>query len=198
MKYQFYGREDLIWEPGQRVTNFPSGLIKIDRTAICRRDKLNRALRNQFEINSIMPTANNLDFRDRPRIYPEAQEEELSNGFVRFYVTAYTRERAFSFGSSRRQSFSELAFYEGERAVLPIIRLQYVVLTTERLRTNNPFGEETTYYTLDGGGRSFSQDRTELRALERDNYGFFDEVTEVWGVEIDRPLLAPEQIEQPE
>jgi hypothetical protein len=192
--YQFYGEEGLIWEPGQSVVNFPSGLIRIERNAIIRRDKLSRFVRLQFEIDAIMPTVNNLDFRDQPRIYPEAQEKDLGNGFVRFAVTAYTRERAFSFGTVRKEQFSELVTYEGDRAVLPIISLQYPIQRTEQVRTNNPFGDETLYYTLSGSEGVIAKERTELRALERENYGFFDEVTEVWGVQVDRPLPAPEQI----
>jgi hypothetical protein len=129
MAWQFLGTNTLVWQPDTRVTTFPSGLVLVQRSAICRNTYLTTA-RGSITLGAALPC-------DSPSTvtvfqFPQAQEIHESNGFVRFDVSGYgkagngfTRQEEFLFTDAIGQQF-----------IVPRIFRNLVVASTI---TVNPF-----------------------------------------------------------
>jgi len=99
MSWQFLGTNTLIWQPDTRVQTFPSGLVLVQRSAVCRNTYLTTA-RGSLTIGGVLPC-------DSPSTvtvfqFPQAQEIHEGNGFVRFDVSGYGY---YGSGSSKEESF---------------------------------------------------------------------------------------------
>jgi hypothetical protein len=86
MAWQFLGSNTLIWQPDTRVQTFPSGLVLVQRSAICRNTYLTTA-RGSITVGAALPC-------ESPSTvtvfqFPQAQEIHEGNGFVRFDVSGY-------------------------------------------------------------------------------------------------------------
>jgi hypothetical protein len=88
--YQYHGTRDLIAMPGRSVQNYPSGLVRVERSFLCRKADVAR-YRNTFRVNEPMPLDNGAPAIDGLFIFPEPQEQVRDDGFVEFRVTAYGR-----------------------------------------------------------------------------------------------------------
>jgi hypothetical protein len=88
--YTYYGTRDLIALPGRSVQNFPSGLMRVERSFMCRKDAVAR-YRNALRVNEPMPFDDGAPAIDGLFIFPEPQEQVRDDGFVEFRVTAYGR-----------------------------------------------------------------------------------------------------------
>jgi hypothetical protein len=109
MAWTFLGSNTLLWQPDTRVTTFPSGLVLVQRSAICRNTYLTTA-RGSITVGAVLPcqspsTVSVFQF-------PQAQEIHESNGFVRFDVSGYgkagngfTRQEEFLFTDPIGQPF---------------------------------------------------------------------------------------------
>jgi hypothetical protein len=91
--YQYHGTRDLIAMPGRSVQTFPSGLVRVERSFMCRKGDVAR-YRNILRVNEPMPFDDGAPAIDGLYIFPEVQEQVRDDGFVEFRVTAYGRTNA--------------------------------------------------------------------------------------------------------
>jgi len=88
--YTYHGTRDLIALPGRSVQAFPSGLVRVERSFMCRKDDVAR-YRNALRVNEPMPFDDGAPAIDGLFIFPDPQELVRDDGFVEFRVTAYGR-----------------------------------------------------------------------------------------------------------
>lgn len=90
MSYTYHGTTDLIALPNRTVQTYPSGLVRVERSFVCRKDRVAR-FRNTIKVNEPMPLDDGAPAVDGLYIFPEPQEIVRDDGFVEFRVTAYGR-----------------------------------------------------------------------------------------------------------
>lgn len=88
--YIYHGTRDLIVLPGRSVQTYPSGLVRVERSFMCRKDDVAR-YRSILRVNEPMPYDDNAPAIDGLYIFPDPQEQVRDDGFVEFRVTAYGR-----------------------------------------------------------------------------------------------------------
>jgi hypothetical protein len=88
--YTYHGTTDLIALPGRSVQTYPSGLVRVERSFMCRKGDVAR-YRNILRVNEPMPFNDGAPAIDGLFIFPEPQEQVRDDGFVEFRVTAYGR-----------------------------------------------------------------------------------------------------------
>ena len=88
--YQYHGTRDLIALPGRLVQNFPSGLVRVERSFMCRKADQDR-YRQELLPGNPMPLDDGRPAIDGLFIFPAAQEILRDDGFIEFRVTAYGR-----------------------------------------------------------------------------------------------------------
>jgi len=103
MSYTYHGTTGLITLPGREVQTFPSGLVRVTRSYVCRRGQ-DASFRPQFRVNEILPNDDGAPAIDGFYIFPDPQEITRDDGFTEFRVTAYGRTNAS--GTLVRQEFS--------------------------------------------------------------------------------------------
>jgi hypothetical protein len=86
MAWQFLGDNTLYWQPDTRVQTFPSGLVLVQRSAICRNTYLTTA-RGSITVGAVLPCQSPSTVTVFQ--FPQAQEISEGNGFVRFDVSGY-------------------------------------------------------------------------------------------------------------
>lgn len=94
MNYTYHGTTDLIALPNRTVQTYPSGLVRVERSFVCRKDQVAR-YRNTIKVNEPMPFDDGAPAIDGLYIFPEPQEAARDDGFVEFRVTAYGRTKEF-------------------------------------------------------------------------------------------------------
>ncbi len=95
MSYTYHGTSNLIALPNRTVQTYPSGLVRVERSFVCRKDRVAK-FRNTIRVNELMPFDNGAPAIDGLYIFPEPQEVVRDDGFVEFRVTAYGRTNVFS------------------------------------------------------------------------------------------------------
>ena len=95
MAYSYHGTLNLIALPNRTVQTYPSGLVRVERSFVCRKDQVAN-FRNTIRVNELMPFDNGAPAFDGLYIFPEPQEIVRDDGFVEFRVTAYGRTNEFS------------------------------------------------------------------------------------------------------
>ena len=105
MAYTYHGTTDLVMAPGRSVTTFPSGLVRVERRYMCRKENAAR-YRSDLAVGSPLPGDDGAPAFDGLYIFPEAQEQAREDGFTEFQVTAYGRSNVFSLDAITRQSIS--------------------------------------------------------------------------------------------
>ena len=90
MGYTYHGTSELIALPNRTVQTYPSGLVRVERSYVCRKDEVAK-FRNTIRVNELMPFDNGTPAFDGLYIFPEPQEIVRDDGFVEFRVTAYGR-----------------------------------------------------------------------------------------------------------
>jgi len=103
MAYTYHGTRNLISAPGRGVQTFPSGLVRVERTYLCRRGDEAR-YRSELAVGNPLPDDDGAPAIDGIYIFPEPQEQSRDDGFVEFRVTAYGRTNIFSVNNMTRQS----------------------------------------------------------------------------------------------
>lgn len=103
MAYTYHGTRNLITAPGRSVQTFPSGLVRVERTYLCRRGDEAR-YRSQLAVGNPLPDDDGAPAIDGLYIFPEPQEQSRDDGFVEFRVTAYGRTNIFLVDNMKRQS----------------------------------------------------------------------------------------------
>jgi hypothetical protein len=102
--YTYHGTRDLISLPGRSVQTFPSGLVRVERSFLCRKDDVAK-YRNTLRVNEPMPFDDGSPAIDSLFIFPEPQEAVRDDGFVEFRVTTYGRTNIFSEIAIERSTF---------------------------------------------------------------------------------------------
>jgi len=104
MAYTYRGTSNLIALPNRTVQTYPSGLVRVERSFVCRKADVAKN-RNTIRVNERMPMDDGAPAFDGLFIFPEPQEIVRDDGFVEFRVTAYGRttatgvfETSFDFG----------------------------------------------------------------------------------------------------
>lgn len=92
MAYTYHGTSNLIALPNRTVQTYPSGLVRVERSFICRKADVAKN-RNTIRVNERMPMDDGAPAFDGLFIFPEPQENVRDDGFVEFRVTAYGRTR---------------------------------------------------------------------------------------------------------
>jgi hypothetical protein len=95
MSYTYHGTTDLVALPNRAVQTFPSGLVRVERSFVCRKSQVAK-YRNVIKVNEPMPFDDGAPAIDGLYIFPEPQEVVRDDGFVEFRVTAYGRTNIFS------------------------------------------------------------------------------------------------------
>ena len=90
MSYTYHGTRNLITAPGRSVQTFPSGLVRVERTYLCRRGDEAR-YRSELAVGNLLPDDEGAPAIDGLYIFPEPQEMARDDGFYEFRVTAYGR-----------------------------------------------------------------------------------------------------------
>jgi hypothetical protein len=93
MSYTYHGTTGLITLPGREVQTFPSGLVRITRTYVCRKG-LEGQFRQLLAEGLILPNDDAAPCIDGAYIFPTPIENIRDDGFVEFRVTAYGRSKA--------------------------------------------------------------------------------------------------------
>jgi hypothetical protein len=104
MAYTYHGTRNLITAPGRSVQTFPSGLVRVERTYICRRGDEAR-YRSELAVGNLLPNDEGSPSIDGLYIYPDPQEQTMDSGFTEFRVTAYGRTNTT--GTIERQGVIE-------------------------------------------------------------------------------------------
>ena len=91
--YTYHGTENIIALPNRTVQTYPSGLVRVERSFVCRKDQVSKF---RIRVNERMPLDNGAPAIDGLYIFPEPQEIVRDDGFVEFRVTAYGRTNEFS------------------------------------------------------------------------------------------------------
>ena len=101
MAYTYHGTSNLIALPNRTVQTYPSGLVRVERSYVCRKADAARN-RSRFQVGEFLPNDNGSPAIDGLYIFPDAQETVRDDGFVEFKVAAYGRTNTTG---SQRQEF---------------------------------------------------------------------------------------------
>ena len=88
--YTYHGTSDLIAMPGRSVQTYPSGLVRVERSFVCRKADVEK-YRKEIKVGNKMPKDDGAPAIDGLFIFPDPQEQVRDDGFVEFRVTAYGR-----------------------------------------------------------------------------------------------------------
>jgi hypothetical protein len=184
MSWQFLGTNTLIWQPDTRVQTFPSGLVLVQRSAVCRNTYLTTA-RGSLTIGGVLPC-------DSPSTvtvfqFPQAQEMHEGNGFIRFDVSGYGY-------AGTGLKWQEEFVYNKATTVGPFtLKTQYVcprIFQKFVVPTNtifNPFSyiptDTVVIYSRTGSVVSLANDDWSLESSDVSDFGNYQEVTVVFAPE---------------
>lgn len=140
MSYTYHGTTDLIALPNRTVQTYPSGLVRVERSFVCRKDRVAR-FRNAIKVNEPMPFDDGAPAIDGIYIFPEPQEVVRDDGFVEFRVTAYGRttttgnleSKYIRGGIAYTGNNGSLDWYASSYAMVPEY-LQRIVLQNEEVK----------------------------------------------------------------
>jgi hypothetical protein len=89
MAYTYYGKSTLIALPNRTVQTYPSGLVRVEQSFVCRKADA-ATYRNQLKAGGEMPNDDSPAI-DGLYIFPDVAEVSRDDGFSEFRVTAYGR-----------------------------------------------------------------------------------------------------------
>lgn len=90
MSYTYHGTTDLIALPNRTVQTYPSGLVRVERSFVCRKAQA-ATYRRAIKVGEKMPLDDGAPAIDGLYIFPDPSEVVRDDGFVEFRVTAYGR-----------------------------------------------------------------------------------------------------------
>jgi hypothetical protein len=89
MAYTYHGTSNLIALPNRTVQTYPSGLVRVEQSFVCRNANA-ATYRNQLKAGAKMPN-DDAPAIDGLYIFPDTAEVARDDGFSEFRVTAYGR-----------------------------------------------------------------------------------------------------------
>jgi hypothetical protein len=89
MAYTYHGTSELIALPNRTVQTYPSGLVRVEQSFVCRNANA-ATYRNQLKAGAKMPN-DDAPAIDGLYIFPDTAEVARDDGFSEFRVTAYGR-----------------------------------------------------------------------------------------------------------
>ena len=89
MAYTYHGTSELIALPNRTVQTYPSGLVRVEQSFVCRNANA-ATYRNQLKAGGKMPN-DDAPAIDGLYIFPDAAQVARDDGFSEFRVTAYGR-----------------------------------------------------------------------------------------------------------
>lgn len=191
MAYTYHGTRDLITAPGRSVQTFPSGLVRVERTYLCRRgDELR--YRSELAVGNLLPDDEGAPAIDGLYIFPEPQEMARDDGFYEFRVTAYGRANTTGVEQISEEFTTESASAGGitGQAVLKndLLTKEVMLIEGETISatTNAIIGTPTVVFDYGTVGDFIVNPNRRLysvaiRSYSARNYGRFSEVTVVYG-----------------
>lgn len=103
MAHTYHGTTNLIALPNRTVQVYPSGLARVERSFVCRKDMTSK-YRTTLAVNQPMPLDDGSPCIDGIYIFPEVQEISRDDGFTEFRVTGYGRTVGLREGNFERSS----------------------------------------------------------------------------------------------
>lgn len=194
MAYTYHGTRDIITAPGRAVQTFPSGLVRVDRTYLCRRGDEAR-YRSQLAVGNPLPDDDGAPAIDGLYIFPGPQEQSRDDGFVEFRVTAYGRTNTTGYEKNDFEYTTDSTDIVGVQTSFitrtQILTQQFVVFGSEQVAPSTTKIPETPEVVLDtilsAGSFAITNARrytVGIRSYTAINFGSVSEVTVVYA-----PLL---------
>ena len=158
-----------LYPTGQRsVSTFPSGLIRVDQTFVCKTSAA-ATHRATLAVGANMPGGSTPAI-DGLKIFPEPQEKRRDDGFTEFIVSAYGRVN--NTGSSKKEhKVGTLGGkrYKSDKVALTRVRKNSETLSIPDINSNisffsgqiniYEFGTGSTLTTIAGATYTFSGDQ---------------------------------------
>ena len=191
MAYTYHGTSELIALPNRTVQTYPSGLVRVERSYLCRRgDELR--YRSELAVGNLLPDDEGAPAIDGLYIFPEPQEMARDNGFYEFRVTAYGRVNTTGVEQISEEFTTEsvsLGVITGQAVLKNDLLTKEVVLIegeTISATTNAISGTPTVVFDYGEVGEIIVNPNRRLysvaiRSYSARNYGRFSEVTVVYG-----------------
>ena len=186
MAYTYHGTTNLIALPTRTVQTYPSGLVRVERSYVCRKADAARN-RSKFEVGDFLPNDSGAPAIDGLYIFPAAQETVRDDGFVEFKVSAYGRINTT--GSEKIEdeynndtlsvSGSQLGFITKTK----ILTREFVIFQSENVPpTTNKIPARPLIVKGSGGFLALEQRtyQTAIRSYSSRNFGTVSEVTLVY------------------
>ena len=186
MAYTYHGTTNLIALPNRTVQTYPSGLVRVERSYVCRKADAARN-RSKFEVGDFLPNDSGAPAIDGLYIFPAAQETVRDDGFVEFRVSAYGRINTT--GSEKiedeynNDTLSVSGFQLGFITKTKILTQEFVIFQSENVTpTTNKIPDRPVIVFGSGGEFALSQRRyqTAIRSYSSRNFGTVSEVTLVY------------------
>lgn len=90
MSYTYHGTTDLVALPNRTVQTYPSGLVRVEQSFVCRKSQA-ATYRSRLKAGEKMPISDSAPAIDGLYIFPDAAQAPRDDGFFEFRVTAYGR-----------------------------------------------------------------------------------------------------------
>jgi len=186
MAYTYHGTTNLIALPNRTVQTYPSGLVRVERSYVCRKADAARN-RSKFEVGDFLPNDSGAPAIDGLYIFPAAQETVRDDGFVEFMVSAYGRINTT--GSEKIEdeykddTLSVSGLQVGFITKTKILTQEFVIFQSENVPpTTNKIPNKPVIVFGIGGELALSQRRyqTAIRSYSSRNFGTVSEVTLVY------------------
>lgn len=186
MAYTYHGTRNLITAPGRSVQTFPSGLVRVERTYICRRGDESR-YRSGLAVGNLLPDDDGAPAIDGIYIFPEPQEQSRDDGFVEFRVTAYGRANTSGYekieDEYNNDTLSVFGVNLGFITKTKILTQEFVIFQSENVTpTTDKIPDRPVIVFGIGGEFALSERRyqTAIRSYSSRNFGTVSEVTLVY------------------
>ena len=181
------GTSDLVWQPDVKVSTFPSGLVLVQRSAMCRATDNKRS---ELAVGNAMP-AENTPTMDGLYIFPEPQESRDAP-FTTYQVSAYGRssdrvvetvEQTVLLGRSYEQVVDSVT-YEFYALILgKKVTQKGVCASGDTDIITSPEASHIITGTVIYGGTTYEVSTIGIYNLvnqSRTNYGLWDEYVTTW------------------
>lgn len=190
------GQSGIKIQETRSVTNFPSGLVRVERTYVCPTAEVGKfsGLFNQL---GTLPLDDGTPAIDGLYIYPQPNQNTRSDGFTEFQVTAYGRTSIFSNISLERSTIKGSYSYQSGGtsseipAIVEIYILRGVISTSESAasilqapKIDNPIilpaPDYSTPLNLKSGNGQIITSGVYLSNYSSTNFGYWTEYVATW------------------
>jgi hypothetical protein len=187
MAYTYHGTSNLIALPNRTVQTYPSGLVRVDRSYVCRKADAVRN-RSKFQVGDFLPDDDGAPAIDGLYIFPDAQETVRDDGFVEFRVSAYGRINTTGIEKIEDEYTNETVLVDelnfGFITKSKILTQEFVIFKSENVppTTNKIPGRPVIAFADVVGEFALSKKiyQTAIRSYSSRNFGTVSEVTLVY------------------